>query len=136
VCGCAQTIKFKLKKVSVLNHRLKDLNILLNEIEINCINACNDCARSCLQCSSGCLKESNVKDMVGCIALDMECANICHLVATSIAQGHSHTFKVCKLCLDILEKCVSECSKHSMAHCKKCVQACNDCASACRAMLH
>ncbi len=108
---------------------------MLSQTEINCINACNDCALACLQCTSICLKENNVGNMVGCIAMDMECANICKLAATSIAQVDSHRLDVCKICLEICEKCATECAKHTMSHCKKCVQACNACAKACEAML-
>ncbi len=102
--------------------------------EIDCLRACNDCAAACLQCASACLKEADPKSMVRCISLDLECADICRLAASSIGRSGEHVKAVCALCTAACETCAAECAKHEMDHCKRCAQACKLCAAACRAM--
>ena len=46
----------------------------------SCIDACNDCADACDMCISACLKEDDVKMMARCIALDIDCAQLCRLL--------------------------------------------------------
>jgi hypothetical protein len=74
-----------------------------------CIEACYACTAACDHCSTACLQEDDVKMMARCIALDMDCAQICRTAA-------------------------DECGKHPMDHCQACAQACRACADACRRM--
>lgn len=99
--------------------------------EKECLRECNECAAACLQCASACLKEEDPKSMARCIALDMECADICRLAAASIARGDEHMKAVCSLCADACKNCAMECEKHAMDHCKQCAEACKRCAQAC-----
>ena len=46
--------------------------------------ACHECAVACLQCATACLKEPDPKAMARCVALDLECADICQLAVASI----------------------------------------------------
>lgn len=107
---------------------------MLTPKEIECLRACNACAAACLQCASACLKEDNPKPMTQCIALDFECADICHLAATSIAWHGTQFESVCALCAQACEACAAECAKHPMDHCQQCAEACKRCADACRSM--
>ena len=52
----------------------------------NCIEACHICAAYCDKCATECLKEDNVKMMAECIRLNMQCAQICRLAASFMAQ--------------------------------------------------
>lgn len=107
---------------------------MLSQMEIDCLRACNECAAACLQCASACLQEEDPKEMVRCIAFDLECADICQLAAASIARsGHSRA-AICALCAEACETCGNECAKHSMDHCQKCAEACKRCAEACSGM--
>ena len=72
--------------------------------------------------------------MARCIALDLECADICRLAASSIARGGEHMQVICALCADACRGCAAECSMHDMAHCQRCAEACKRCADACLAM--
>lgn len=108
--------------------------ILLNSIEKACIEACNECAVACLQCATACLQEADPKPMVRCIALDLECAAICQLAASSIARGGEHMKAICALCAQACSGCATECGKHDMDHCKRCAEKCKRCAAACLAM--
>ena len=109
---------------------------MLSQKEIECLNACNECAAACLQCASACLKENDPKPLTSCIALDMECADICGLAAASIARGDKHMKAICSLCADACQACGAECAKHAMDHCKRCAETCKRCVEVCRAMAH
>ena len=102
--------------------------------EKECLLACTECATACLQCAAACLKEEDPKAMVRCIALDMECADLCRLAASSIARGDEHAKLLCALCAQVCEACANECAKHAMEHCQRCAAACKRCALACRTM--
>ena len=99
-----------------------------------CIEACNACVVACNHCAASCLKEPDVKMMVHCIALDMDCAAICALAAAAMTRSSEHTQAICSVCATICQTCGDECSKHDMGHCKDCAKACYECAKACHKM--
>ena len=99
-----------------------------------CIDACNGCAAACNYCAAACLQEPDVQSMARCIALDMECADVCRLAAASMARGDEHVQAICALCADICQACGDECTKHPMDHCQECAEACRRCADECRRM--
>ena len=100
----------------------------------DCIDACNNCAAACDHCSTACLAEEDVKMMARCIALDMDCSQICRLAAAYMARGSDFAAALCRQCADICQACGDECGRHAMDHCQQCAQACRRCADACRAM--
>lgn len=53
----------------------------------SCIDACNACANACDHCAASCLQEPDVKAMARCIALDMDCADICRIAAAYMSRG-------------------------------------------------
>lgn len=99
-----------------------------------CIEACYTCAAACDHCSTACLKEDDVKTMARCIALDMDCAQICRTAAAFMARGSDFARDLCRLCADVCTACGDECGTHPMDHCQACAQACRACADACRRM--
>ena len=100
----------------------------------SCIDACNACATACDNCAAMCLKEEHVSAMAGCIALDMDCAQICRLAAGVMARGSEHAGQVCRLCAAVCRACAQECGKHQMDHCQACARACEQCAAECDKM--
>lgn len=100
----------------------------------SCIAACNACADACDHCAAACLQEDDVKMMARCIALDMDCAQICRLAASYMARGSELAQRICAVCAEICEACGDECAKHKHAHCQECAAACRRCAQECRAM--
>jgi hypothetical protein len=86
----------------------------------SCIEACNDCADACDHCAAACLQEDDVKMMARCIALDMDCAQICRLAASYMSRGSEMAQQICALCADICERCCQECA----AACRRCAQEC------------
>ncbi|TFY99496.1 four-helix bundle copper-binding protein [Ramlibacter rhizophilus] len=100
----------------------------------DCIAACNACAVACHHCAAACLQEPDVKSMARCIALDMDCAQICQLAAAFMAGGSEHAAETCRLCARICRSCGDECGQHEADHCQQCAEACRHCAEACERM--
>ena len=100
----------------------------------SCIDACYACATACDNCAASCLQEDDVKMMARCIALDMDCAQICRMAASLMARGSSFAGAVCKVCADACQACGDECARHQVSHCQECAQACHRCADECRRM--
>ena len=108
--------------------------MMANDDFQTCIEACYACAAACDHCSTACLQEDDVKMMARCIALNMDCAQICRTAAAFMARGSDKARDLCRLCADVSTACGDECGKHDMEHCQACVRACRACADACRRM--
>lgn len=100
----------------------------------SCIEACNACADACDHCAAACLQEPDPKAMARCIALDMDCAQICRMAASYMARGSEFASTICQACAELCEACGDECAKFQMEHCQACAQACRRCADECRRM--
>lgn len=99
-----------------------------------CIDACNDCAVACDHCASACLQEQDVRSLARCIALDIDCAEICRTAAGFMSRGSELASTICGLCADVCDICAEECERHPMDHCRECAAACRKCADECRRM--
>ncbi|HSW03081.1 four-helix bundle copper-binding protein [Aquabacterium sp.] len=100
-----------------------------------CLEACNACATACSQCLTACLQEPHVNALTRCIALDIECAEICRFTAAAVARGSEPLVAICRLCAESCDLCAEECSKHEHEHCQRCADACMKCAAACHQMV-
>jgi len=105
------------------------------------IDALNDCAQACTADADDDLSESNVADLVKCIRLCLDCADICTTTAGVISRQTEYDANVTK---PMLEACMAackssgdECERHAMmhAHCGVCAQACRRCEQACRELM-
>ena len=105
-----------------------------HETFTSCVEAYNDCATACDHCAIACLSEPDPKAMARCIALDIDCAEICRLAAGYMSRGSEHARFICGTCAEVCEACAAECGKHDAEHCKRCAQACRRCADECRRM--
>lgn len=112
------------------------MGILSNNSKINqkCIDLCNQCAQACYECFRACLDESDVQARKNCIALLVECAQICQMAAANMAMNGQFTKELCNICTLVCEKCAQECSMFNDEHCTKCAQICRDCATECKNM--
>jgi hypothetical protein len=72
--------------------------------------------------------------MAKCIALDIDCAEICALAASVMGRASETSKQVCSACAQVCQMCGDECAKHQMQHCQDCAQACMRCADECRKM--
>jgi hypothetical protein len=100
----------------------------------DCIATCHACVVACNHCAASCLQEPHVQEMVRCIALDTDCAQICQLAIAFMSGGSDHAPSVCRVCAEICEACGEECARHDMDHCQQCAEACRRCAQECRRM--
>lgn len=100
----------------------------------SCIDACYACAAACDTCASACLREDDVKMMANCIALDIDCADMCRVAAGFMARGSQLASAICQACAEVCEACADECGKHEAQHCKDCAAMCRRCAQECRSM--
>jgi hypothetical protein len=100
----------------------------------SCIKACYECAAECDNCAIACLQETNPKEMTECIALDLDCADVCRTTAALLARASENAEAICALCAEICQSCADECRKHPSGHCRSCVEACLRCADECERM--
>lgn len=105
------------------------------------IDALTDCAQACTADADDDLSESDVADMVKCIRLCLDCADICTTTAGVISRQTEYDANVTR---PMLEACMAackssgdECERHAMmhAHCGVCAQACRRCEQACRELM-
>ena len=108
--------------------------LALPKTVLDCIAACNACEAACLHCASACLQEPDVKMMVRCIALDMDCAQLCQASVALMCGGSDLAPALCKVCAQACQACGDECARHDMDHCQQCAEACRRCADACASM--
>lgn len=92
-----------------------------------------ECASACMECARGCLDEDEVKMLVKCIKLDLDCADICSTTARLIQRGSQVSQQQVGICADICNACGEECEKHAekMEHCRICAELCRQCEKAC-----
>src|SRR5689334_3947409 len=99
----------------------------------SCIDACNDCAVACEHCAAACLGEQELRMLVRCIRLDLDCAEICRTAGILMARGSDRAAEFCVLCAEFCDTCAQECEKHQhMEHCRRCAESCRRCAEECR----
>ncbi len=97
-----------------------------------CIEACYRCAKACDHCATACLQETDPKALADCIALDIDCADVCRLGAAAMARGSEYVQAICELCAGLCDACGRECARHEHEHCRLCAIACERCAEECR----
>jgi hypothetical protein len=133
-CATALAVLFRGTLLASSSRPVTERRNLCPTRTTNLAYACNACADACDHCAASCLQEDNVKMMARCIALDIDCAQICRLAASVMARGSEMSPQVCEVCALICEACGEECARHEAAHCQECAEACRRCAQECRAM--
>lgn len=97
----------------------------------------NKCAGACNFCSTACMNEKDVNNLLRCIRLDMDCAEICKSAAVLAERSSESLDIILPACAVICNQCAEECEKHHhMEHCRICAEVCRQCAQACRQMEH
>lgn len=102
-----------------------------------CIEECAACAQACVACADACLSEPDVRDLVRCASLDLDCADLCDATARILtrqsALGSSLARSVVQTCAEACRLCGEECEAHARMHehCRICAEACRRCETAC-----
>ena len=105
------------------------------------IDALSDCAQACIADTEADLSEQDLAEMVKCIRLCLNCADVCAAtrgVVTRQAEYDGNvTRPLLEACIVICKSCGDECARHAphMPHCRVCEQACRRCEQACRELL-
>lgn len=96
------------------------------------------CAAICRSCADACLGEDSVADLIQCIRLDLDCADVCQAfsnVALRRAGGDVPIIEaLAQVCEAACRRCSDVCREHGdrHEHCAICAIACEMCADACR----
>jgi hypothetical protein len=105
------------------------------------IDALHDCAQACAADVDADLSEPNLTDMVRCIRLCLQCADLCTATAAVTSRLGEHEAEVTRpllaACLASCRTCGDECERHAPMHehCRICAEACRRCELACRQLL-
>lgn len=112
-----------------------------NDALIHCIEECYDCGQACTTCADACLGEVNVADLVQCIRMNMDCADVCNATG-AVATRRSGTNEIVirtmlDACAIACRLCAEECERHAKdhEHCRICAEECRNCEEACRAAM-
>ena len=105
------------------------------------IDALNDCAQACTADVDDDLSERNVTELIKCIRLCLDCADVC--TATVRVTSRQTEFdpnvatSLLQACATICRSCGDECERHAQMHehCRVCAEACRRCEKACRELV-
>jgi hypothetical protein len=105
------------------------------------IDALTDCAQACTADVDADLSEQNLAEMVKCIRLCLNCADVCTATAGVVSRQAEYDAHVARplmeSCVAICKSCGDECHRHAphYDHCRACEEACRRCEQACRELL-
>jgi uncharacterized membrane protein len=105
------------------------------------IDALSDCAQACTADADDNLSEHNLSEMVKCIRLCLDCADVCtatvRVISRQTARDGSVTRPLLEACAVACKSCGDECERHAEmhAHCRVCLEACRRCEQACQQLL-
>ena len=105
------------------------------------IDALSDCAQACTADADADLREQNLAEMIKCVRLCLDCADICTATAAVTSRQTAYdaniTGPLLEACVVSCKSCGDECERHARhhEHCRVCEQACHRCEQACRQLL-
>ena len=105
------------------------------------IDALDDCARACIADADSDLNEQNLSELVKCIRLCLDCADICAATVRVTSRQTEYdatlTKSLLETCTATCKSCGDECEGHAQMHdhCRVCAVACRRCEQACRELL-
>jgi hypothetical protein len=105
------------------------------------IDALSDCAQACTSDADDDLSETNVSELIKCIRLCLDCADVCVATIGVTSRQTEYDANVTKpllaACVATCKSCGDECERHSQMHehCRVCAEACRRCEQACRELL-
>jgi uncharacterized protein DUF326 len=105
------------------------------------IDALKDCAQACTADAADDLGEQNVPELVKCIQLCLDCADVCAatggVTSRQVEYDSNVTTPLLEACVATCKSCGDECEQHAQMHehCRVCAEACRRCEQACRELL-
>lgn len=105
-------------------------------------DALYDCAQACTACADACLSEDKVTELITCIQLNLNCADVCVTTGRSLSRQTEHdrnlSRSLLEACAQTCRSCAEECERHAdmgMDHCRVCAEACRRCEQACQTVI-
>lgn len=126
---------------AMLETHPRDITIDTNVLN-ECVQACFECAFTCNACADACLGENQVAELVQCIRLNIDCADICATTGRMVSRMTQPPMRSLQAqlqaCVQICKACGDECASHAEhhEHCAVCAEACRRCEQACQQMLN
>jgi hypothetical protein len=105
------------------------------------IDALSDRAQACTACADDCLSEPQEAELVKCIRLCLDCADICTATLWVVSRQTEYDANLTRpqlqACVAACTSCRGECQRHAgtPAHCRVCAEACRRCQQACTQLL-
>jgi hypothetical protein len=105
------------------------------------IDALTDCTQACIADVDADLSEQDLAEMVKCIRLCLNCADVCTATTGIVTRQAEFDANVARplleSCVAICKSCGDECERHAPhhQHCRFCAEACRRCEQACRELL-
>jgi Domain of Unknown Function (DUF326) len=105
------------------------------------IDALIECAQACTADADADLSEQNVAELVKCIRLCLDCADVCTATARVTSRQTEYdagvTRPLLEACAATCKRCGDECERHARMHehCRMCAGACRRCERACQELL-
>jgi len=105
------------------------------------IDALNECFQACTADADDDLGEQHVPELVRCIRLCLDCADVCAATVNVTSRQTEYepnvTRPLLQACAVICKSCGDECEHHAAMHehCRVCAEACRRCEQACRDLL-
>lgn len=93
-----------------------------------CIEACIDCFFACIACADACLAESHLEALRACIRRNLDCADLCDMVAKALSWQTASDGAIVRLeveaCAALCNACAVECERHAKEHqhCRVCAE--------------
>ena len=104
-------------------------------------DAVSDCAQACIGCADDDLSEPDITELVKCIRLCLDCADVCTATLRVISRQTEYdanlTRSLLQACATACKSSGDECERHAHRHehCRVCAEACRRCEQACRQLL-
>ncbi len=105
------------------------------------IAAIFECADACLSCADACLAEEQVQNLVRCIRLNLDCAEICETTGKILSRQTEADPELLRAqlqaCIVACRRCADECDRHAQMHehCRICAEVCRECEEVCLAIM-
>jgi Domain of Unknown Function (DUF326) len=111
------------------------------DVVLRCIDACVESAASCTACADASLGEDDVEEMVRCIRLCLDCADICETTGRVVIRQTEADLGVVRAtveaCATACRASAEECDRHAAhhEHCRLCAEVCRRCEQACNDLI-
>jgi Domain of Unknown Function (DUF326) len=104
-----------------------------NEALTRCIEECFAYALTCTSCADACLAGEDVQELVRCIRLNLDCADVCDATGRVLTRQTTAEARLARSMLEACRVCAEECERHAQHHdhCRVCAEACRRCEQAC-----